>query len=174
MIGIKNMKMPHDCYECNFLDIDSTILETEYYCLAADDKKIENNIDENCRAEICPLFNIYKKENKENKDNKEFHWHESRGLNIVDDDNIYETFSETRTAIGTNTPIIHSYQSAFFSQDTIRKGYKLFAHFANGKTEEVFNGRITTTGKEVLPRHNLEGMLLAGSFGDLSWVIKKK
>ena len=161
MIGIKNMKMPHDCYDCNFFDIDSSFGETEYYCLAAD-KQIEEDIKDDCRAKLCPLVNL------NIKDNKEFHWYESRGLNIVDDDYIYETFSNTKAAINSNNVIIHSYQSTFFSQDTIRKGYRLFAHFANGKTVEVYNGMVTAAGKEVRPEHNLERMLLAGSFGELS------
>ena len=161
MIGIRNMKMPRDCYECNFFDVDSNLGETDYYCLAAD-KKIEGDIEENCHANVCPLVNI---EIKTRENDKEFHWYEAPEPYTAT--SVSFSYRFTKKYIDDEEPIIRSYQSAFFSQDTIRKGYKLFAHFANGKVVEVYNGMITAAGKEVRPEHNLERMLLAGSFGEL-------
>lgn len=155
MIGIKNMKMPRDCYGCNFFDIDSRFGETEYYCLAAD-KEIEDYVDENYRADICPLVEV--------EQEKEFHWYEASDTYMP----ICNSYYFTKKAFVNNEKIIHSSQSCFFSQDTIRKGYKLFAHFINGQVVEVHNGMGTAAGKEVRPEHNLERMLLAGSFGELS------
>ena len=100
--------------------------------------------------------------------NKEFHWYEN-----VDDihsklEEKFLGFYNTGRAILENKSIIHSDQSYYFSTNTISKGYRLFAHFANGNIEEVKLGDNTCTNRYIRPAHCLSKMLIAGEFGELS------
>ena len=60
---------------------------------------------------------------------------------------------------------IFSTQSYYFSQDTLDKGYKLFAHFSNGDTVEVKRGKNSCTSYKISFFQNLERLLLMGEFG---------
>lgn len=60
---------------------------------------------------------------------------------------------------------ILSTQAHYFSQDTLDKKYKLFAHFANGDVVEVKRGKNECTTRNISYLCNLEKLLLAGEFG---------
>lgn len=60
---------------------------------------------------------------------------------------------------------ILSTQSYYFSQNTLDKKYRLFAHFSNGDTVEVKRGKNYCTSREIGCFQNLEKLLLAGEFG---------
>lgn len=104
--------------------------------------------------------------------NKEFHW-------FADFDDlstaVFDSASELRTAyvgcgfmraqqlIEEGRDIIISDQSHFFSQNTIDKGYDLYAHWPDRLVVKVARG-LTVCGRLITEKQNLEKLLLAREF----------
>ena len=104
--------------------------------------------------------------------NKEFHWFaDFDGLSTA----VFNSASELRTAyvgcgfmraqqlIEEGRDIIISDQSHFFSQNTIDKGYDLYAHWPDRLVVKVARG-LTVCGRLITEKQNLEKLLLAGEF----------
>jgi hypothetical protein len=103
---------------------------------------------------------------------REFHWFANK--NDIPDFLMKETetacicfdFEKTKMAFELNdSNYILSTQSYFFSQDTIDRGYKLFAHFSDGHIVEVKRAVNPYTNRKIGCFQNLERLLLSGEFG---------
>jgi len=103
---------------------------------------------------------------------KEIHLHlDPEDDHIRRDYIIYQTFAETKRIIEaaeddyTLNHIVHTTQPHFLSFDYLPA--RLFVHFYNNNREEIHEitlGSCEGTDKELRKAHNLEKMLLAGSF----------
>ena len=102
--------------------------------------------------------------------NKEFHWFadfDDLSAAIFNPDSELRKgsvgcgFMRTQQLIDEGREIIVSDQSHFFSQNTIDKGYDLYAHWPNGL---VVRRGLTVCGRLITEKQNLEKLLLAGEF----------
>lgn len=105
---------------------------------------------------------------------KEFHWFQSDQdmkdyfTEMLDKLNVYlcRDMYKTNMALKMDDrKYVLSTQSRYFSQDTLDKKYRLFAHFINGETIEVKRGQPTKSGSKVSFLGDIEKMLLKGEFG---------
>lgn len=104
--------------------------------------------------------------------NKEFHWfadYDDLSAAVFDPASELRTayvgcgFMRTRQLIDEGRDIIISDQSHFFSQNTIDKGYTLYAHYHGRVWTRVARGS-TIGGRLITEKQNLEKLLLAGEF----------
>ena len=102
--------------------------------------------------------------------NKQFHWFadfDDFSAAIFDPDSELRTayigcgFMQTRQLIEEGRDIIVSDQSYFFSQNTIDKGYDLYAHWPD---RPVVKRGLTVCGRLITEKQDLEKLLLAGEF----------
>lgn len=106
---------------------------------------------------------------------REFHWFADKNdipnfvMKETESACICFDFKKTRMAFELDdSNYILSTQSYFFSQDTIDRGYKLFAHFPDGHIVEVKRDAINPyTKRKIGCFQNLERLLLSGEFGTI-------
>jgi len=103
--------------------------------------------------------------------NKEFHWFEDyNGLidaifrldSPLKEGIVCRCYRETEIAFFQRKPLILSTQSAFFRQELLDCGYRLFAHPAHRPMTEVARGQYTNSGVLITDKSDLEKLLLEG------------
>lgn len=103
--------------------------------------------------------------------NKEYHWFEafedfSKAMSSKHEEPFPRAacgYFEAYNALKENYPLIYSDQSAWFNQNTIDRGYTLFAHFKGGRVREI-SRNFSINGRVINSTQNLEKLLLAGEF----------
>ncbi len=108
--------------------------------------------------------------------NKEFHWFEDYSdlLDVIfssdslingrplEESVICRSYHETKIAFSLRKPLIISTQSAFFRQELLDCGYRLFAHPAHHPMTEFARGQYTNSGALITDKSDLEKLLLEG------------
>lgn len=108
--------------------------------------------------------------------NKEFHWFEDYRTLIdvvfsadslinghpLKESVVCRSYRETEIAFFQRKPLILSTQSAFFRQELLDCGYRLFAHPAHRPMTEVARGQYTNSGALITDKSDLEKLLLEG------------
>lgn len=79
---------------------------------------------------------------------------------VDDPDNLCTTYMDTIEALNKDIAIVHTTQTHFCS---FRYGRRVFVH-VNGTEHEITIGECEGTNKEIREAHNIEKMLLAGTF----------
>ena len=84
------------------------------------------------------------------------------------DGSVCKTYGETMKLINEKQTVIHTTLTTFASTRYMEEGYKLFIHpCSNAKPFEIKYGTGNRgTNRQINPVHNIEGLLLAGEFGD--------
>lgn len=109
--------------------------------------------------------------------NKEFHWFadfDDLSTTVFDPNSTLRTayvgcgFMRAQQLIEEGREVIVSDQSHFFSQNTIDKGYDLYAHWPDSLLVKVARG-LTIRGRLITEKQNLEKLLLAGEFNAEVW-----
>lgn len=93
--------------------------------------------------------------------NKELHiW-----MGISHPINMAVSLEETENNLNNNIQRVDTPQPHVCNTKWIAKGYRIFVHMLDGETVEMKLGQIGDNLKEIRVEHNLEKLLLAGSFG---------